>query len=154
MESKKEEYLGTYFPEYLTRNDRQIGDVNEATPSGKSCQWVIKNIRISANNNVVMDVGENAMIVLEGTSEMVNIPHGQRFANAAFRIQKSIGRTCYQNDGTPWGFGVILGRLNTRIMNGKVLTLIVEHDSEKGRGFGLTFGDDFDADELEITEEE
>ena len=129
--------LATYVPDFLMKNDRNYVDVNAETSVGNQSSWVIKNIRISANNNVVMDVGETEMIVLEGASEMVEIPHGRRFANAAYRVLKTIGKTAYQSDGEAWSFNCILVDLNGWINRGNTLILVVKHDEKKGRGFNL-----------------
>jgi len=134
---EKEVNLATYVPDFLMENDRNYVDVNAETSVGNQSSWVIKNIRISANNNVVMDVGETEMIVLEGASEMVEIPHGRRFANAAYRVLKSMGESPYKVDGTPWSFGAVLVDLNAWINRGNTLILVVKHDETKGRGFNL-----------------
>jgi hypothetical protein len=138
MTEKTSEYLGTYIPEFVTNRQRNIIDVNGETTAGNTASWPIKNLRISANNNVVMDVGETEIIVLEGGSEMVKIPHGMRFANAAYRMMKTIGESIYDEAGNPVEFAMILTMLNSWIHDGiGDLILVVSHDEEKGRLFTL-----------------
>ena len=138
MTEKTGEFLGTYVPEFVTNRQRNIIDVNGETTVGNTASWAIKNLRISANNNVVMDVGETEIIVLEGDSEMVKIPHGMRFANAAYRMMKTIGQSIYDESGNPVEFSTVLAMLNSWIYDGiGDLILVVQHEEEKGRLFTL-----------------
>ena len=133
------EEFGNFVPEIGTGIEREIVQYQMETPSGVSTDYSVQHLRISSGNNLVMNTGEDGLIVLHSVDEMKNIPDGIRGANAAARLVRDTAKMDEKMlDGRAKNLQDLLVEINLHQKNlNPGLILRINHDENKGRAFSF-----------------